>query len=62
MWLEGGMTWLRGYPGICPQKLKEITETSVRKIGTLAEIRTGYLQNISCKYYNYKQVAQFHAF
>jgi hypothetical protein len=44
------------------QKLRETTETSVRIIGALAEIRTGHLQNISFKYYNYSQVAQFHAF
>jgi hypothetical protein len=62
VWKKGGMAWLRGYPGIFLQKLRETTETSVRIIGALAEIRTGHLQNISFKYYNYSQVAQFHAF
>jgi hypothetical protein len=62
MWKEGGIAWLMGYPGICFQKLREITETSARIIGTLGEIQTGYFQNISYKYYNYSQVAQFHVF
>jgi hypothetical protein len=47
VWKKGGITWLRGYPGIFLQKLRETTETSVRIIGALAEIRTEHLQNTS---------------